>query len=611
VRTGWGNGMTTSTQNGDHVFKGSDESVLKRLWPFIRPYRTMFVLAWLSVLLYAGVHLAIPINIRYAIDASVDAAAGRSSYSLGLVFGAFGVLVAAHAGLSIVQEWFAARLGQQVISDLRRAMFAHLQDVSMTTLDRLQVGGLMARLVGDVNALQDFLESSVLVLGDLSLLVGIVVALVWMDSRLALLTLAIIPVVILMRHFWLPNARRSFARSREASSAVNAALAENINGIRTVQESRRQQVNLERYALKVNENLAAQIASARTARITVPAVDALTGIAMAVIVIVGGRSVLDGTLGVGAMVAFLFFVQRFFDPLQALSTQYTIMQRAMAAGQRIVEVLDLPVAVSERPDAKTLPDDFAPSIVFDNVDFAYRADQPVLRNFELKIEPYQTLALVGPTGAGKTTIAALIQRLYDVDSGAVRIGGIDVRDLTRSSIGSQMAMVLQEPFLFSASVLENICYAVPTASRDSAISAAKAVHAHDFIMALPQGYDTLLGQRGRNLSVGQRQLLGFARALLSDPKILILDEATANIDSHTEQRIQRGFSALRRDRTTIVIAHRLATVREADRIVVLHKGQIVESGTHPELLTRGGLYSRLHAKSRDPLEEEALSPAEH
>jgi ATP-binding cassette subfamily B multidrug efflux pump len=589
---------------GDHaerIFTRFDHRVAARLWQFIRPYRHALTGAGLAVLAYTAVQVAIPVSVRYAIDAAL----GASSVPLYGVMAAFAALVAANAGLSFLQEWLAARLAQRVIFDLRRAMFAHLQDVSFATLDRTQVGRLMSRLAGDVNALQEFLETSVSALGDMCLLVGIVAVLLWMDPRLAALTLAVLPALVLLRWFWLPWARGVFTRSREASSNVNSALAENINGIRTVQESRRQVLNLARYTRRAQENLDAQLGSARASQLMVPAVDALTGAAMAVVVVVGGHAVHDGTLGVGTMVAFLFYVQRFFDPIRTLSMQYTVMQRAMAAGQRIFEVLDVPVTVAERPDAVTLPRDFEPSIEFDAVDFSYQAGQPVLQNFCLRVAPRRTLALVGPTGSGKTSVAALIHRFYDVDAGSVRIGGVDVRDLSVESLGRQVGMVLQEPFLFSGSVLDNIRYAVHGATREAAIAAAQAVRAHEFIIALPQGYDTLLGQRGRNLSVGQRQLLSFARALLADPKILILDEATANIDSHTEQQIQQALALLRAGRTTIVIAHRLATVRDADHIVVLRKGSIAEQGSHDELLARNGLYARLHAGSRTSFDEAA------
>ncbi|MFT7773800.1 ABC transporter ATP-binding protein [Roseateles sp.] len=585
--------------NAEQVFTRFDQRVVQRLWQFMRPYRGALWGAWLAVLLYTGVQVAIPVSVRYA----VDAATGLAAVPLAWVLLGFALLVLANAGLSYLQEWLAARLAQRVIFDLRRAMFAHLQDVSLATLDRTQVGRIMSRLAGDVNALQEFLETSVSALGDLCLLLGIVVVLLWLDARLAALTLAVLPVIVLLRRVWLPWARRVFTRAREASSSANAALAENINGIRTVQESRRQALNLARYTAKAQENLDAQVDSARASQLMVPAVDALTGIAMAVVVVAGGSAVVAGTLGVGTMVAFLFLVQRFFDPIRTLSMQYTVMQRAMAAGQRIFEVLDVPVTVAEAADAVDLPNDFEPLIELDAVDFAYRPGQPVLQDFQLRIEPYTTVALVGPTGSGKTSVAALIHRFYDANGGQVRIGGHDVKTLTMASLGRQVGMVLQEPFLFSGSVLDNLRYGVPEATREEAIAAAQAVRAHDFIAALPQGYDTPLGQRGRNLSVGQRQLLSFARALLADPKILILDEATANIDSHTEQQIQQALAVLRSGRTTIVIAHRLATVRDADRIVVLKAGQIAEQGSHEQLLARGGMYAQLLAGSHSSFDE--------
>ena len=342
-----------------------------------------------------------------------------------------------------------------------------------------------------------------------------------------------------------------------------------------------------------------------------PIVDTLTGAAMGIVVFAGGSMVLNGSLELGVMVAFIFYVQRFFDPIRSLTAQYSVMQRAMASGQRIFEVLDVPVTVNDKPGAVELRR-IDGSIEFRNVTFGYYPGQPVLKNISFKVNPGEIVALVGPTGSGKTSITALIHRFYDVWEGQVLVGGHDVRDGTQHSLGTHVGMVLQEPFLFTDTIYENIRYCTGTATREDVIDAAKVVGAHDFIMRLPKGYDTPLEQRGGNLSLGQRQLLSFARALVADTHILILDEATASIDSYTEREIQIALKRLLTGRTGVVIAHRLATVRNADRIIVLQDGRIVETGTHQELLHLQGLYHRLYSMnyaSFDDIPEELIRAA--
>ncbi len=595
---GGGFGVGRHHDFGDDALTRFDTGVVRRLFGFVRPYRRILAGALLAVALATAVQVSIPLTVRYAVDSTV----GHSEFPLYAVMAGFALLIALNGVLGYLQESISARLAQRVIFDLRRAMFAHLQDVSLSFLDQTQVGRLMARLQSDVNALQEFMENSVSAIGDFFLLLGIIAVLLWMDLRLGLLTLSVLPVLVLVRAVWIPWARPKFRRAREASSSANAALAENINGIRTVQENRREAVNFDRYRVRARENLDAQIASSQASQIMVPAVDILTGVAMGIVVIVGGDKVLTGELGVGVMVAYIFYVQRFFDPIRTLSMQYTTMQSAMAAGHRIFDVLDVPVAIRDKPAAIKLKDQ-EPSIEFRQVTFGYRPGQPVLHDVSLWVEPYQTVALVGPTGSGKTSITALTHRFYDVWQGAVLVGGVDVRDVTQDSLGHTISMVLQEPFLFSGTIFDNIRYGVPDASREDVVTAAKAVSAHGFIERMPAGYDTLLGQRGRNLSIGQRQLLSFARALLADPKILILDEATANIDSFTERDIQQALKKLLKGRTSLVIAHRLATIRDADLIVVLDHGRIVEQGSHAQLLVKGGLYARLHASSHGSFDE--------
>ena len=453
------------------------------------------------------------------------------------------------------------------------------------------------------------METSVLSIGDIALLVGIVGVLLWLDPRLGLLTMATMPLLFIVRLFWLPLAKQSFMEAHETSSIANGALAEGIHGVRTVQNMSRQRVNFELYDEKVRAHLNANLKAARYAQVMVPIVDTLTGIAMATVIVVGGSMVLGRTLDIGVMVAFLFYIQRFFDPIRSLTLQYSVMQRAMASGQRISEVLDVPVDVTDKADAAPLPQDMEGSVEFRGVTFGYRPGLPVLKDVSFRVNPGETVALVGPTGSGKTSAMALVHRFYDVWDGSVMVGGRDVRDVTQVSLGRHIAMVLQEPFLFSGTIFDNIRYHKTEATRAEVVAAAKAVGAHEFIMRLAKGYDTDLEQRGSNLSQGQRQLISFARALVADAKILVLDEATANIDSYTERQIQRALAVLLEGRTGLVIAHRLATIRGADRIIVLQNGSLLESGNHEALMRKNGLYARLYSMnyaSFDDIPEELV-----
>ena len=570
-----------------------DKWVVRRFLTYLTPYRGELYMAVGAVLVFTMTQLSIPLIIRAVIDDAL--VAGRMSGGLiDILAMVFAAVVVVNYAANHIQETIVGKVAEHLLFDLRRAMYAHLQVVSLSFMDKTEAGRLMSRLQGDVYALQEFLESSIFAIGDLVLLLGIIVVLLSLDFQLGVMTLSVVPILFVVRIVWLPYARRAFLWARETSSSTNGALAEGIHGVRAVQEMGREAVNYELFDDKATENLNAHLAASRLSNMMVPIVDTLTGGAMAIVIIVGGGLVLDDALDIGIMVAFVFYVQRFFDPIRSLTIQYSMMQRAMAAGQRIFEVLDVVVEIKDKPDAID-PVEIDGAIEFRNVTFGYAPGQPILKDISFRVEPGETVALVGPTGSGKTSITALLHRFYDVWDGQVMIGGHDVRDITQASLGRDVAMVLQEPYLFSGPIADNIRYAKADATRADIIAAAKAVGAHGFIMRLRDGYDTVLDQGGANLSLGQRQLLSFARALVADARILVLDEATANVDSHTELEIQRALARLLKGRTAVVIAHRLATIRGADRIIVLQEGRIIETGSHDQLIDGGGLYSRLYS----------------
>ena len=575
----------------EELGKVYDSKVIRRMAPYLKPYKFQVTLATLSMIVFAIAANAQPYLIGVATDKYI------TNHDLnGVALVGAGLVGLALLGwlTQWIQQISTAYVGHRILLQIRTEMFDHIEKLSLSFLDRNEIGRVMSRVQNDVAVLQDLLTTGVLtVLADFFGLFLVIFFLLIQDVQLTLITFSTVPVLIVIMAFWQIRARRTFIRVRQAIAVVNANLQENVSGVRVIQSLSRESENARRFDRVNAENLNANVDAGRVTAAVMPIVELLVSVATAMVLIFGGFRVLDGTLTVGVVLSFSLYVQRFFDPVRNLVLQYTQLQRAMAGGERIIEVLDTKPEIVDAENAVVLPD-IKGEVEFDHVTFEYIEGAKVLDDVSLHVKPGETIAIVGQTGAGKSTLTSLILRFYDVTSGRVLIDGHDIREIDRHSLARRLGIVLQDPFLFSGTVADNIRYGRLDASDEQVEEAAKTVGAHEFIKRLPQGYNTDLHERGQNLSVGQRQLIAFARAVIAAPRILILDEATANVDTRTEVVIQNALKRLLKGRTSFVIAHRLSTVRGADRVVVVQGGRLAEVGTHAELLAKNGIYANLY-----------------
>ena len=580
-----------SVHDDEILGKAYDARLMRRLLQYLRPYWRQVGVALGAIIVGSAASLAQPYLIKVAIDRYIAAGRLDGLDRIALIY--LVILVAAFAA-EYVQTWSMQFTGQRIMFDLRMAIYGHLQRLDLRFYDRNPVGRLMTRVTSDVDVLNDLFTSGVVtVFSDVLTLVGIMVMMLVMNWRLALVTFAVLPIIVGISQWFRKNVRDSYRVVRGWIARINAFLQENITGMATVQLFRREALNFQRFDDIDRKHRDANIDSIFYYAVFYPAVEAVSSLAAALIIWYGGMRHLGGALTIGSVVAFLQYSQRFFRPISDMSEKFNILQAAMASSERIFKLLDEPVAIASPAVPAVRPAPAAGHIAFEHVWFAYNDENFVLRDVSFDVKPGERVGIVGATGSGKTTLINLLLRFYDVNRGRITVDGVDVRALDLADLRGLFSLVLQDVHLFSGTIADNIRLGHPAIDDTRVRMAARAVHAEPFIERMTNGFDSAVAERGSTLSMGQKQLLSFARALAFDPRVLILDEATSSVDTETELIIRDALHVLMSGRTTIAIAHRLSTIQDMDKILVLHKGQVREVGTHQELLAQRGIYFKL------------------